>query len=269
MRKPKQTHTKTNTKHNHRPAATRRTENLKSTFPPHSVLEVVEEAQLWFEQRRAVRGVAKCEGMPDHQNHHHVAADAKKVSRQAVVRRATAELPTDTMRYKAHSGQKCTYRWPNIPEGKQGPHAPHGGQPVGLTARTMQDQPRASHGGQPVEQPRATADTTCGFVVKPGQGWCQSEPSLTTYPSRNRGRGQQGFQQFQRRSLRKAAATDFRGERLPYSSQAHTSPTAEGQPARAPWFSQWGLDSKNSGCKTSPGHPKVANQWSNPEQQPT
>ena len=33
--------------------------------------------------------------------------------------------------------------------------------------------------------------------------------------------------------------------------------------------SQWGLVSKNSGCKTSPGHPMVVSQWSNPEQQPT
>ena len=129
MRKPKQTHTKTNTKHNHQPAATRRTEHLKSTCPPHSVLEVVEGAQLWSSS--AEQCVAKCEGMPDHQNHHHVATGAKKVSRQAVVRRTAAKLPTDTVRYQAHSGQKCKYRWPNIPDGKQGPHAPHGGQPVG------------------------------------------------------------------------------------------------------------------------------------------
>ena len=32
--------------------------------------------------------------------------------------------------------------------------------------------------------------------------------------------------------------------------------------------SPWGLDSKNSGCKTSPGHSMVVSQWSNPEQQP-
>ena len=33
--------------------------------------------------------------------------------------------------------------------------------------------------------------------------------------------------------------------------------------------SQWGLVSKNNGCKTSPGHPMVVSQWSSPEQQPT
>ena len=97
-------------------------------------------------------------------------------------------------------------QWPKMyvqmakfPRGKARPaRAPWWSASGDLLARTMQDQPRAPHGGQPVEQPRATADTTCGFVVKPGQGRCQSEPSLTTYPSRNRGRGQQGFQHFQR-----------------------------------------------------------------------
>ena len=38
---------------------------------------------------QSIRGVAKCEGMPDHQNHHHVDR-CKKVSWQAVVRTPTS-----------------------------------------------------------------------------------------------------------------------------------------------------------------------------------
>ena len=57
------------------------------------------------------------------------------------------------------------------PRGKARPaRAPRWSASGDLLARTMQDQPRAPHGGQPVGQPRATADTTCGFIIgaRPG-----------------------------------------------------------------------------------------------------
>ena len=141
-------------------------------------------------------------------------------------------------------------------------------------SRTMQDQPRAPHGGQPVEQPRATADTTCGSIIEARPRFptpkCTTVPSLTTYPSRNRGRGQQGLQHFPGREPASSSSYRFRGERLPDSSQTLTISCSKGKASARPMVvSQWGLDSKNSGCKTSPGHPMVDSQWSNPELEPT
>ena len=87
-------------------------------------------------------------------------------------------------------------------------------------------------------------------------------PSLTTYPAETGAAVSSAFNTSQRGSLRKAAATDSAGKDYPTVVKPSLYPIAEGQPARAPWWSA-------SGDVTSPGHPMVVSQWSNPEQQPT
>ena len=71
-------------------------------------------------------------------------------------RRAYGEVP----------GTVATREGTQHPRGKARPaRAPWWSASGDLLARTMQDQPRAPHGGQPVGQLRATADTTCGFII--------------------------------------------------------------------------------------------------------
>ena len=82
---------------------------------------------------------------------------------------------------------------------------------------------------------------------------------VCTYPSRSRGRGQQGLQHFPGREPARRSGYRFRGERLPDSSQTLTRSYSRRKASACPMVvSQWGLDSKSSGCKTSPGHPMVA-----------
>ena len=140
MRKQKQTHTKTTTKHNHQPAATRKNRAPKVYVSPALSTRSRRRSPGVIEQRKAYGGVAKCEGMPDHQNHHHVATGAKKVSRQAVNRRS--ELPTDTVRHQPHNSEKGRYKMAQYPRGKARPaRAPWWSASGDLLARTMDARP--------------------------------------------------------------------------------------------------------------------------------
>ena len=132
----------------------------------------------------------------------------------------------------------------------------------------MQDQPRAPHGGQPVEQPRATADTTCGSIIEARQKFPTARrttvPSLTTVPSRNWGRSQQGPPNFPGRKPASSSSYRFRGERLPDSSQTLTLAFSKERPARAPWRSASG----DLTVRTADARPAQGTHGGQPVEQP-
>ena len=80
VRKPKQTHTKTTTKRNHQPAATRKTKAPNVYVSPALSTRGRRRNPGKIEQRRACGGVAKREGLPDHQNQRRLARKSKKDS---------------------------------------------------------------------------------------------------------------------------------------------------------------------------------------------
>ena len=129
----------------------------------------------------------------------------------------------------------------------------------------MQDQPRAPHGGQPVEQPRATADTTCGSFIQARPRFptprCTTVPSLTTYPSRKWGRSEQGLPSFPGRKPASSSSYRFRGERLVKPS---LYPAAKGRPARAPWWSASG----DLTARTADARPAQGTHGGQPVEQP-
>ena len=76
-------HTPKPPQRNHQPAATRKTKAPNVNVSPALSTRGRRRNPGEIEQRRACGGVAKCEGLPDHQNHHHVATGAKKVSTES------------------------------------------------------------------------------------------------------------------------------------------------------------------------------------------
>ena len=144
--------------------------------------------------RRACGGVAKCEGLPNHQNHHHEATGTK-VSTESCKSKKESDRPTRSGSRHTVAKREGT-NWPTFLEERQGQHAPHSGQPVGLVSRTTDARPvQDTHSSQPVEQPRATADTTCGSIIEVRPKFPTPRrttvPSLTTFPSRDWSRSQE------------------------------------------------------------------------------
>ena len=165
VRKPKQTHTKTTTKHNHQnPQQPAKTKAPNVYVSPALSTRSRRRNPGVIEQRRACGGVAKCEGLPDHQNHHHEATGATKVSTESCKSKKDSKVTDQHGQVPGTQQRKGKVQIGQLSQGRG--KASTRPMVVSQQEQRMQDQPRAPHGGQPVEQPRATADTTCGSIIE-------------------------------------------------------------------------------------------------------